>query len=260
MSLSPQAQTVAAQLDALVEICEKAHQVILPYWRTELEIESKDDNSPVTKADKAANEVIEKALLALFPDIPVVSEEGTQEALAQDAIYWLVDPVDGTKSFIAGLDEFTVNIALIEQNKPVIGILGVPAQKKIYKAVAGQAAWKRHEGEEWQKIERAERPEDGLRVVTSRSHRSPKLTQWLDDNGVKVKEHIGAGSALKFGLVAEGLADLYVRIGPTMEWDTAAGHCLVEAAGGIMTDLEGQPFLYGKEGYLNGGFIVRGVR
>jgi len=260
VNLSAQTQAIAVQIDALVEICEKAHQVILPFWQTDLQVESKEDDSPVTKADKAANQVIETALLELFPDIPVVSEEGTQATLAEDAIYWLVDPVDGTKSFIAGLDEFTVNIALIENRKPVIGILGVPAQKKIYKAIAGRGAWKRDEGQEWQKIQTSERPQDGLRVVTSRSHRSPKLAEWLDKNGVKVKEHIGAGSALKFGLVAEGLADLYVRIGPTMEWDTAAGHCIVEAAGGIMTDLEGKPFLYSKKDYLNGGFIVRGMQ
>ncbi len=258
MSQSELVLKVAAQMDALIEICEAAHKVILPYWKTDLDIEEKSDESPVTKADKAANKLIVDALEKLFPEIPTVSEEGEKPDLPEGAAFWLIDPVDGTKSFIKGLDEFTTNIALVENKKPVIGILGVPAQHKIYKAVAGQGAYKRNDGEEWQKIQTSKRPDDGLRVVTSRSHRSPKLTQWLNNNGVKVKEHVGAGSALKFGLVAEGLADLYVRIGPTMEWDTAAGHCIIEAAGGIMTDLNGEPFLYGKQGYLNGGFLVRG--
>ena len=258
MTLSAQATAIAAQMDALIDICQQAHQVILPYWKTDLEIEEKEDDSPVTKADKAANEVIEQALLRLAPDIPVISEEGTQESVEEEAIYWLVDPLDGTKSFIKGTDEFTVNIALIENRQPVLGILGVPAQDKIYKAIAGNGAWKREGTGEWQAIETSPRRQEGLRVIASRSHRSPKLSEWLDENGVKVKDHVGAGSALKFGLVAEGLADLYPRIGPTMEWDTAAGHCLIEAAGGSMTDINGEPFLYGKDGYLNGGFVVKG--
>lgn len=261
MSISPVVEEVATQLDALVEICQAAHEVILPFWRTELDIETKDDNSPVTKADKAANKVIEAALLELTPDIPVISEEGTQEVVAEDSIFWLVDPLDGTKSFIKGLDEFTVNIALIENREPVIGVLGVPAQNKIYKAIAGQGAWKSEAQGDWRQIKASAKPEDGLRVVSSRSHQSPKLIEWLQNNGIKVKEHIGAGSALKFALVAEGTADIYPRIGPTMEWDTAAGHCIVKAAGGIMNDINGDPFLYGKsgDGYLNGGFIVSGI-
>lgn len=258
MKISSQAQAVITQIDALVEICEGAHQAILPYWKNSVEIEVKEDDSPVTQADKAANELIEKSLLALFPDIPVVSEEGTQQALAEDAIFWLVDPLDGTKSFIAGRDEFTVNIALVENRSPVLGILGVPAQDMIYKAAHGYGAFKRDGQENWQAIECSAASDDGLRVVTSRSHRSPKLTQWLEENGLKVKEHVAASSALKFGLVAEGKADLYTRIGPTMEWDTAAGHCLINVAGGTMTDLNGEAFLYGKQGYLNGGFVVSG--
>ena len=246
-------------MDALIEICEAAHEVILPYWRTELDIEEKQDDSPVTKADKAANIVIVDALQKLFPQIPAVSEEGAKPVLEQGATFWLIDPLDGTKSFIKGLDEFTTNIALIENGQPVIGVLGVPAQKNIYKAILGQGAFKR-EGEngEWKPIHAsAQRDEEGVRIVSSLSHRSPKLEAWLEQQGIKVKSRVGAGSALKFGLVAEGKAELYPRIGPTMEWDTAAGHCIAQAAGCTMTTLTGEPFLYGKQGYLNGGFLVR---
>lgn len=259
MTLSPTVQQVAQQMNRLVEICEAAHQVIMPFWKTgDLEIESKDDDSPVTKADKAANEVIEKALKELAPQIPVVSEEGTQQSLPADALFWLVDPLDGTKSFIRGENEFTVNIALIENRRPVLAALSIPAQDIFYRAVKGQGAFKRAGQGEWQQIHVSTVPAEGNRIVSSRSHKSPKLAAWIEAAGIPVKELVAANSALKFGLVAEGKADLYPRIGPTMEWDTAAGHCLVEAAGGNMIDLNGEPFLYGKEGYLNGGFIVRG--
>lgn len=244
-------------MDALIEICEQAHQIILPYWKTDLDVQEKMDDSPVTKADKAANESIVNALEKLFPEIPTVSEEGAKPELPTDATFWLIDPLDGTKSFIKGRDEFTTNIALVENRKPVIGILGLPAKNKIYKAVAGQDAFKREGKGEWEAIKISARSEEGLRVVSSLSHCSPKLEEWLAENGIKVQSRVGAGSALKFGLVAEGLADIYPRIGPTMEWDTAAGHCIAEAAGATMTDLNGAPFLYGKKGYLNGGFLVR---
>ena len=262
MTPSAEAKAIAGEIDRIVEICLAAHEVILPYWQTELEVEAKDDESPVTLADKAANNTIVAALKMLTPEVPIVSEEGHRHPLEnENDLFWLVDPLDGTKSFIKGLDEFTVNIALVENRHPVLGVLGVPARGLVYKAAIGQGAWRKEINEtDWQSIQVSPRPQDGIRVVSSRSHRSPKLVEWLQNNGVPVKERVAAGSALKFGLVAEGLADLYPRIGPTMEWDTAAGHCLIEAAGGIMTDLNGEPFLYGKQGYLNGGFVVRGSR
>ncbi len=253
------AQNAIQRMDALVEICQAAHQAILPYWKTDLAVETKADDSPVTLADKAANDVIVSALHKLNLDIPIISEEGEQPQQPQDGLFWLIDPLDGTQSFIRGSNEFTVNIALVENRQPVLGIIGVPAQNMIYKAVKSQPAYKRIGQQEWKIIQTSKRPKDGLRVVSSRSLRSPKLVHWLNEHGVKIKERIGAASALKFGLIAEGVADIYPRIGPTMEWDTAAGHCIVESAGGIMTDLHGKPFLYGKDGYLNEGFLVRGV-
>ncbi len=249
------------RLDEIVAICEAAHEVILPYWRSDLEIESKADDSPVTQADKAANTFIETALKKLAPEIPVVSEEGTQQALDENATFWLVDPVDGTKSFIRGDDEFTVNIALIENRRAILGVLGVPAQGNIYKAALGHGAWKKPVGDApWEaiKVSQTQKTEP-QRVMSSQSHRSPSLEAWLEEQSVTVKERVGASSALKFGLIAEGAADIYPRMGPTMEWDTAAGHCLIEAAGGTLTQLDGSAFLYGKATYLNGGFIARGA-
>ena len=250
-------------LAPLIELCWQAHEVILPYWRSgDMAIECKDDNSPVTQADLKANHLIVERLRQLHPEIAVVSEEGTQQELATGSRFWLVDPLDGTKSFIKGRDEFTVNIALIENQRPVLGVMGVPAQGKLYYARKGEGAFRLA-----QKNANAERISVRLResgqavkVVASLAHQSPKLHAWLDSCGRSVEEFVGAGSALKFALVAEGQADLYPRLGPTMEWDTAAGHCLVEEAGGMMLNEQGKAFLYQKAGYLNGSFVVKGYR
>jgi len=244
-------------------ICEQAHAIILPYWQNEsaLGIETKDDDSPVTLADKAANALIVAALAKLTPNIPIISEEGDQPPLGATERFWLVDPLDGTKGFIRGTDAFTVNIGLIENGYPVFGMLGVPAQRKLYYGGVGQGAHCSMIGEEgkWRAIKtNAVLRSQPQKLIASHSHRSPKLEEWVLQNGIQIAERIHTSSALKYALVAEGTADLYPRFGPTMEWDSAAGQAIVEAAGGVVTDLQGNRFAYGKPGYLNGGFIVWG--
>jgi 3'(2'), 5'-bisphosphate nucleotidase len=260
MPVSPRSQAIAKEMPQLLAICEKAHQAILPFWQSKsLEVSQKGDDSPVTQADKAANAVIVEALRELTPDILIISEEEKhQPPPPHNEPFWLVDPLDGTKSFIRGSDQFTVNIALIEHNTPIIGVLGVPAQNLRYHAIKGDRAFKIIGNGTAETLQVSHYQKSQLNIVSSLSHRSPKLDTWLEAQEITIQSRLNAGSALKFALVAEGSADLYPRFGPTMEWDTAAGHCLIEAAGGSMTQLDGTVFNYGKPGYLNGGFLASG--
>lgn len=241
---------------ALVPISRAASSAILPFYRTEIVVDQKDDRSPVTEADRAADEVIVPALRSLTPDIPIVSEERAAEDI-EGGIFWLVDPLDGTKEFISNRDEFTVNIALIEGDGPVLGLIGIPVHDHQYlgwgpgtaQVIAGDAPAAN--------ISCRSRPEDGIVVAASRSHQSRSdLDAFL--KRFTVTDFIAAGSALKFCRVAEGAVDLYPRFKPTMEWDTAAGHALVLSAGGHMMGLDGGPFVYGKPDFLNPGFFVHG--
>lgn len=243
--------------ETVCAIAKEASALILRYYAQPITHEQKADHSPVTIADQESNDLIVARLQALTPDIAVVSEEGEQVADAAGC-FWLVDPLDGTKSYIAKDDEFSVNIALIENHRPVIGVLAVPAKNLLYWAVAGGAAY-RQIGDAAPEIIRCRTaPAEGWVVVTSKSHESARMAAYLAD--YPVAEKIKAGSAYKITRVAEGSADFYPRLGPTMEWDTAAGHCIVEAAGGSLTTIEGDPFLYGKTGWLNGGFMAKGRR
>lgn len=253
-----------ALADPVCGIARRARAAILPFYRTDLDIERKSDRSPVTGADRAADAVIVPALEALTPDIPVVSEERAASHHTDGTgagPYWLVDPLDGTREFINRRDEFTVNIALIAGGRPVFGVLGVPVQDVVYAGYtagdgAGTASRKAGDGAAEAVSVRAA-PPDGIVVAASRSHADwDELDDFLD--GENVRRRIIAGSALKFALVAEGSADLYPRLGPTMEWDTAAGQAIVEAAGGTVRTLDGGPLTYGKAGWRNGGFVVRG--
>ncbi|MCY4394062.1 MAG: 3'(2'),5'-bisphosphate nucleotidase CysQ [Rhodospirillaceae bacterium] len=267
-------------LEALVEpvcaIARRAGAAILPYYRTDLDIDRKDDHSPVTEADHAADAVIVPALEALTPDIPVVSEErlsshrsagadaDADTGANADGPFWLVDPLDGTREFINRRDEFTVNIALVAGARPVFGVLGIPVRDVVYaghaangaSGVSGAAS--RQAGDRpAEPVAVRAAPAAGIVVAASRSHdKWDELDDFLD--GENVARRIIAGSALKFALVAEGTADLYPRLGPTMEWDTAAGQAIVEAAGGSVRTLNGGPLIYGKAGWRNAGFVVRG--
>lgn len=261
---------VLPDLEALVDpvcaIARRAGAAILPFYRTDLDIDRKDDRTPVTEADHAADVVIVPALEALTPDIPVVSEERAASHRTDGSggrPFWLVDPLDGTREFINRRDEFTVNIALVAAGRPVFGVLGIPVRDVVYAGYAtgaGSGVASRQAGARpAEPVCARAAPADGIVVAASRSH-----ADWdeLDDflNGENVARRIIAGSALKFALVAEGSADLYPRLGPTMEWDTAAGQAIVEAAGGTVRTLAGGPLTYGKAGWRNAGFVVRGRR
>jgi 3'(2'), 5'-bisphosphate nucleotidase len=241
-------------------LAQKAGKAILQVYNSEITVEIKDDNSPLTAADKASHEIIAAGLKALTPNIPMLSEEGRDipyEERKHWNRFWLVDPLDGTKEFIKRNGEFTVNIALIEGNAPVFGVVYVPDQDKMYVGIVGEGAFLQEGDEESRKIQvRKPDPEAGLTVVMSRSHPSPELQEYLKD--IKVAEALPVGSSLKLCAVAEGKADLYPRLGPTMEWDTGAGQAVVQAAGGTVLMLEGQPLPYNKENLLNPYFIVRG--
>jgi 3'(2'), 5'-bisphosphate nucleotidase len=246
---------------ALRSIAERAGQVILAHYAKggDIEVRSKDDDSPVTDADEAAETFILRALENLTPEIPVVSEEAMAAGARPDIsgdLFWLVDPLDGTKEFLARNDEFTVNIALIQDGAPIAGVVHAPAMAMTW-AGAGSATFSQT-GQPPKGIEARRPPEDGLVVVASRRHGVARdLDRFLAD--YDVAEQVAAGSSLKFCLVASGTADLYPRFGRTMEWDTAAGHAVLLAAGGSVTRADdGSPLGYGKPGFENPHFIARG--
>jgi len=243
---------------ALAEIAEAASAAILKVRARGIVTRVKADQSPVTEADLAANALIVARLRALDPGTPIVAEESTNAAPeALGPRFWMVDPLDGTKEFVAGRDEFTVNIALIVDRRPVLGLVGLPVQGIIYAGDIRRGAWRRvaHGGIET--IAARACPHDGATVVASRSHFSPATEDWLANKAVARIVH--AGSSLKFCRIAEGAADLYPRLGRTMEWDTAAGHAVLAAAGGTVTTLEGAPLAYAKPGFENPDFVARGA-
>ncbi len=242
-------------LQQLANIARDAGELIMEVQAGKIDVEYKDDASPVTVADQRANDHIVKALKRLFPEIPIVSEEGAQAASSAKApCFWLVDPLDGTKSFIRGEGEFTVNIGLIEGTTPVAGVIYVPAQNLMYLGSDQAGAFRINSNGEQQSI-RVNTPEGNRRaVLVSKHHASPEVENILAP--YEITEKVQASSSMKFCYVADGKADLYPRTGPTMEWDTAAGHAILLAAGGSMTMLDGSPFVYGKPEYRNPGFIA----
>jgi len=248
-------------VEAVVRLAKEAGEAILRvYNASDFQVEEKDDASPLTAADRASHAVIDSGLRALAPEIPILSEEGRDipwEERRQWSRFWLVDPLDGTKEFIKRNGEFTVNIALVEGGWPVLGVIYAPARDTLYVGVAGEGAW-RQKGSGRREVLRVRAPEPGRghAVVKSRSHPSGELADYL--RSIEVEESVPVGSSLKFCAVAEGRATLYPRFGPTMEWDTAAGQAIVEAAGGRVVQAEdgGKPLRYNKENLLNGDFIV----
>jgi len=223
-------------------------------------VEIKEDRSPLTQADKASQAVISRSLTALHPDVPILSEEAAQADYGQRKgwkRFWLVDPMDGTKEFVKRNGEFTVNIALVEGRRPVFGVIYVPVKDILYYGGPELGAFKVSGGARQALRVSGPIPEGGEAVVVkSRSHPDERLAAYLER--YPNRREVSAGSALKFGLVAEGSANLYPRFNPTWEWDTAAGHAIVLGAGGGFQAMGGGEFLYNKEDLRNGGFEVTG--
>ncbi|MBC3364812.1 3'(2'),5'-bisphosphate nucleotidase CysQ [Pseudomonas sp. SWRI154] len=248
----------------VIELALEAGAAILPFWRANVEVAHKADESPVTAADMAAHDVIVAGLTALAPDIPILSEEDADIAQcvrAEWKRWWLVDPLDGTKEFISGSEEFTVNIALIEDGRVVFGVVSMPTNGRFYVGGAGLGAWRADKGVEPSPIaaRHAMAPGDVFTIVASRRHTSPEQERLLSG----LSESLGPlqltniGSSLKFCLLAEGAADCYPRLAPTSQWDTAAAQGVLEGAGGEVLDLDGQPFCYpARESLLNTSFLA----
>lgn len=244
--------------EAIAEIAVEAGKAILEIYAQDFEVVQKVDASPLTQADLASNRIICERLARLTPDIPVLSEENSDidyDVRADWAQYWLVDPLDGTKEFINRNGEFTVNIALIRQHNPILGVVHVPVSGTTYTGLVGKWA-SRHDAEGNMDHIRIRRPcADPVVVVGSRSHANPRLLEFLARIGDY--ELVSMGSSLKFCLLAEGKADFYPRLGPTSEWDTAAAHAVVLAAGGRIVTLDGKPLRYNtSSSLLNPEFLV----
>ena len=253
--------TLANLLDNLVPIVRSAGNVVMTVYGTDFDVTHKGDASPVTLADEQAEAVITAALRQLTPEIPVVGEEAAAggEVPQVNERFWLVDPLDGTKEFISRNGEFTVNIALIEHGQPVLGVVLAPALGALYGGGPGLGAWVERNGER-KRIACRIVPSEGLSVVASRSHGdATALDAFLA--GRKVARTVSAGSSLKLCLVAAGEADVYPRLGRTMEWDIAAGHAVLSGAGGSIERLEdARPVTYGKAGFDNPHFVAWGLR
>lgn len=259
---------MAITAELLCDIALKAGALIMEIYATDFDVERKDDSSPVTQADERAERLILSALAEAEPDLPVIAEESM--AAGQIPVHGhrfaLVDPLDGTKEFINKRGEFTVNIAIIEYGKPVMGVVYAPALSRLFVGEGPGQAWQAEvepggavpPPEARSPLAIRPRPEAGITAIASKSHRSPETDAFLEM--FDTADIISAGSSLKFCLVAAGEADLYPRLGRTMEWDTAAGQAVAEFAGARVLQENGHPLLYGKahRGYDNPHFIVYG--
>ncbi len=252
--------TPAELIDPVLEIARDAGHRILEIYQSDFAVQAKEDTSPLTEADMASHRAIVAGLGELTPDIPVLSEESGEipfEKRRRWGEYWLVDPLDGTKEFIKRNGEFTVNIALILNGRPVLGVVHVPAKDTDYYGADGLGAYRKTGGTPPEPIHVSTLGTGPVRVVGSRSHRGSSLDGYLARLGDH--EMVPMGSSLKICLVASGEADVYPRLGPTCEWDTAAAQGVVEAAGGQVVDLTGEPLRYNtKDEYLNPFFIAYG--
>ncbi len=257
---SEQAFDYQGLLEAAVGIAHRAGEAIVEiYEQADLGITTKSDDSPLTRADLESHRIIVAGLTELSSEIPVLSEEAAAAPFADRqgwSRFWLVDPLDGTKEFIRRNGEFTVNIALIEAGAPVLGVVYAPTLDRMFTGIVGHGAWRRNGAAEPEPIQVTGPGPGPLVVAASRSHAGPHLQAFL----ASLPEHelISMGSSLKLCLAAEGRADLYPRLGPTMEWDTGAAHAVVAAAGGDVLDFDGQPLSYNKEDLHNPWFIVLG--
>jgi 3'(2'), 5'-bisphosphate nucleotidase len=248
-------------LDIVFRAARAAGEEIMRVYAEPFEVREKLDKTPVTEADLAAERVIEEILRAAFPDIPVVSEETAEPEgwVAPGPRFWCVDPLDGTREFVNRTDEFAVNIGLVENGRAVLGLVYGPAIGVTYTANGPGTATRWRGSAEAEPIMARVPPPEGIVVVHSRSHEnSRRLAEFFAEKSVPILERRKCGSALKFGVLAAGEADFYPRFGTTMEWDTAAGQAILEAAGGSVVTLTGAPLVYGKPGLKNEGFLAWG--
>lgn len=246
---------------ALAEIALEAAGVILPFWKSELEVVQKADQSPVTEADRAGERLILSRLAERFPEIPVISEEHASEFGTPDAIgprFFLVDPVDGTKAFVRGDPNFTVNIGLIEQGRPVAGAVCAPATGEVWLTTAKGAMKRRFGSAVLEPVRVRPWPKGKAIALISHTMKEETAAKLAAQYGFDLRTPMD--SSIKLCRIAEGEADIYPRHGPTSEWDIAAGHAVLEAAGGRLTTPEGEPLVYGKaaDRFLNGWFVARG--
>ncbi|MEO8453933.1 MAG: 3'(2'),5'-bisphosphate nucleotidase CysQ [Sphingomicrobium sp.] len=245
----------AALLDELGDAARAAGEAILTIVRRGFEIEAKHDTSPVTEADRAAELIILTALARAAPGVPVIAEEEVAAGRipAHDDMFFLVDPLDGTKEFIRGGDDYTVNIGLVTGGTPRLGVVYAPATGRLHGGIVGKGAWV-DEGRGRQTIRTRSRGSD-ITAVASKSHLNQATIDYLEA-AVGVCGYLSVGSSLKFCIVAEGKADIYPRAAPTSEWDTAAGHAVLLAAGGLVDGPDGRPLNYGKRAFWNRAFVA----
>ena len=244
--------TLAELVENLIPVAKSAGDEIMRIYKKIPESETKQDGSPVTEADKAAEAIILPALKKFAPNIEIISEENVKShSIAAPEQFFLVDPLDGTREFLKrdGKGSFTVNIALIKNGAPILGVVYAPALKRLFSGVVGQEAHEDQSG-----INVRSTPGDGIVAVASISHRDQQTNDWLTNKGIS--KTVSIGSSLKFCLLACGEADVYPRFGPTMEWDTAAGDAILRAAGGTVENPDGSRLVYGKPGYKNTAFIA----
>jgi 3'(2'), 5'-bisphosphate nucleotidase len=246
------------KLKEIEEIAQHAGNAIMEIYKRDFDIEYKDDKSPLTEADIKSNQIICESLLKLYPSIPILSEENREICYENRKVwnyYWCIDPIDGTKEFIKKNDEFTVNIALIYKDTPVLGVVYAPAINEMYIAKRGEGAYKN--GKKLP-LNINKNLKEKLFVVASKSHLSIETQEFIDRLESKSIEQVSKGSSLKLCMVAEGLADIYPRLAPTMEWDTAAAHVVVIEAGKKVINYNNkEPLVYNKKNLLNPWFIVR---
>jgi len=247
-------------VDPVVAMTRQAGDAILEVYATHFDVQNKADESPLTQADLQSHHSLVAGLQALTPEVPIISEEGGLpefDVRSRWQRYWLIDPLDGTKEFVNRNGEFTVNVALIVDHRPVLGVVHVPVQQRTFVGCEGIGSSVRDGNDPPRPIRSAASSASPVRVVGSRSHRGSSLDAWLDKLGDY--DMVPMGSSLKFCVIAEGLADVYPRLGPTSEWDTAAAQAVVEQAGGTVLELDGKPLSYnGKADILNPHFIVFG--
>jgi len=244
-------------LDRIEKICREAGEAIMEVYEKSFDVNYKSDHSPITKADLSANLIIVSGLKKCYPEIPILSEEAVSEFRYpnKDGYFWLVDPLDGTKEFIKRNGEFTVNIALVQNDEPILGVVLAPEKKLLYRAAKNFGSYKREADGKLTKI-RVVRHTPGLPLIVtgSRSHDDEATQAWLQNLGGH--QFMPMGSSLKICLIAEGMAHIYPRFGPTSLWDTAAAHVILREAGGNIMDLEGYELNYGNPNQVLNPFFI----
>lgn len=243
-------------LPDVLKIADAASEKVMAIYQTDFKVNFKADESPITAADVASHRIIEEGLRNLSHDIPILSEEGLEAPWSERRHwhrFWLIDPIDGTRDFTQRTGEFTVNIALIEQGRPILGVVTAPALKEAFWGLKGEGAYKRDRNGRVHRLSVVVPPAE-KRVVASKNHLNEETRDFIEKLGPH--KLVQAGSSLKFCRIAEGKADIYPRMGPTSEWDTGAAHAVLSAAGGKVQTLEGKPLEYGKEDVLNPSFVA----